>query len=264
VPSVCPNCGHENLLRLGVGTQRLEEELAEKFPAARILRMDADSLGSRRSFLEKWRAITKGEVDILFGTQILAKGFDLAPVTLVGVISADHALFLPDFRSSERTFSVLTQVAGRAGRGDKPGEVIIQTYLPRHYSIVDALAQDYAVFAKRELPKRRAIRFPPYFRLISVLFQGKKRGGVSEHINRLGNLLRIFKNQMGLTGVSILGPATSPIEKIGDHYRYRILLRSEGMGDMQRLLRAALEKYHSLKLKGACRIVLDVDPQDML
>jgi len=264
VPSVCPQCGHENLLRLGVGTQRLEEELAEKFPAARILRMDADSLGSRKSFLEKWRAITKGEVDILFGTQILAKGFDLAPVTLVGVISADHALFLPDFRSSERTFSILTQVAGRAGRGDKPGEVIIQTYLPRHYSIVDALAQDYAVFAKRELAIRRAIRFPPYFRLISILFQGKKRGGVSEHINRFGNLLRIFGNQMRLTGVSILGPAPSPIEKLGDHYRYRILLRSEGMGDMQRLLRAALEKYHSLKLKGTCRIIIDVDPQDML
>ncbi|MCX6999511.1 MAG: primosomal protein N' [Candidatus Sumerlaeota bacterium] len=264
VPSVCPQCGHENLLRLGVGTQRLEEELAEKFPAARILRMDADSLGSRKSFLEKWRAITKGEVDILFGTQILAKGFDLAPVTLVGVISADHALFLPDFRSSERTFSILTQVAGRAGRGDKPGEVIIQTYLPRHYSIVDALAQDYAVFAKRELAIRRAIRFPPYFRLISVLFQGKKGGGVSEHINRFGNLLHIFGNQMRLTGVSILGPAPSPIEKLGDHYRYRLLLRSEGMGDMQRLLRAALEKYHSLKLKGACRIIIDVDPQDML
>jgi len=260
----CPYCGYENLMQLGIGTQRLEQELSEKFPAARILRMDSDSLGSRKVFLQKWKAITAGEVDILFGTQILAKGFDLAPVTLVGVISADHSLFLPDFRSAERTFSLLTQVAGRAGRGNIPGEVIIQTFLPKHYSIVDALSQDYNVFANRELKNRKALRFPPYFRLISVLFTGKNPKIVPERIRRFSNLLRVFRNQLRLKNVSVLGPASSPISKIGDQYRYRLLVRGEKMSQMRCLIQMGLDKYHSLKLKHPCRITIDVDPTDLL
>lgn len=263
-PEVCPSCGSDTIMRMGMGTQRIEEELEQKFPGARILRMDSDSLGSRRIFLEKWKAITSGEVDILFGTQILAKGFDLAPVTLVGVISADNSLFLPDFRSAERTFSLLTQVAGRAGRGDKPGEVIIQTFLPSHYSIVDALSQDYAIFAKRELPNRRAIRFPPFYRLISILFQGANAKLVAERAKRFGNIIRISKNQMQLNQITILGPAPSPIEKLGDNYRRRLLIRGDKTPPMQRLLRAALDQYHELKLQSGCRIIIDVDPQDLL
>jgi len=264
VPNACPYCGHEPLSLLGIGTQRLEEELQSKFPSARILRMDSDSLGSRKAFIETWKAITGGEVDILFGTQILAKGFDLAPVTLVGVISADHSLFLPDFRSAERTFALLTQVAGRSGRGDKPGEVIIQTYLPNHYSIVHALSQNYSVFAERELKNRKALRFPPYYKLISVLFSGKNQKMVSERIARFSNLMRVFRNQMRLTDLSVLGPASSPIGRIGDKYRYRLLLRGESIHPMQRLLHATLDKYHSLKLKGGFSIIIDVDPLDLL
>jgi primosomal protein N' (replication factor Y) len=264
VPNACPYCGHEPLSHLGIGTQRLEEELQSKFPSARILRMDSDSLGSRKAFIQTWKAITNGEVDILFGTQILAKGFDLAPVTLVGVISADHSLFLPDFRSAERTFALLTQVAGRAGRGDKLGEVIIQTYLPNHYSIVHAMSQDYSVFAERELKNRKALRFPPYHKLISVLFAGKNQKMVSERIIRFANLMRVFRNQMRLTDLSVLGPASSPIGRIGDKYRYRLLLRGESIHPMQRLLHATLDKYHSLKLKGPLSITIDVDPLDLL
>jgi len=264
VPSSCPYCGHEPISHLGIGTQRVEEELKSKFLSARILRMDSDSLGSRKTYIETWKAITSGEVDILFGTQILAKGFDLAPVTLVGVISADHSLFLPDFRSAERTFAILTQVAGRSGRGDKLGEVLIQTYLPNHYSIVDALSQDYSVFAERELKNRKALRFPPYYKLISVLFSGKNQKIVSERITRLANLMRVFRNQMRLNDVSVLGPAASPIGRIGDKYRYRFLLRGENIHSMQRLLRTALDKFHSLKLKGGFSIAIDVDPLDLL
>ena len=264
VPDVCPSCGSDAIMRMGIGTQHIEVELEQKFPCARILRMDSDSLGTRRVFLEKWKAITSGEVDILFGTQILAKGFDLAPVTLVGVISADNSLFLPDFRSAERTFSLLTQVAGRAGRGEKPGEVIIQTFLPRHYSIVDALSQNYAVFAKRELINRRAIRFPPFYRLISILFQGANAKIVAERAKRFGNIIRIAKNQMRLNQIAILGPAPSPIEKLGGNYRRRLLIRGDKTPPMQRLLRAALDQYHELKLQSGFRIVIDVDPQDLL
>jgi len=264
IPEECPHCGKKGLMALGIGTQRLEDELEAKFPGARILRLDSDTLGSRGAFLKKWKAITSGDVDILFGTQILAKGFDLAPVTLVGVISADNSLFLPDFRSAERTFSLLTQVSGRSGRGDKPGEVIIQTFLPKHYSIVDALAQDYAIFAKREFKNRKALRFPPFYRLLSVLFQGKDKNLTRERIRRFGNILRVLRNRLRLKSVSILGPAPSPIGKLGDRYRFRLLLRAEKTGDLKRILKAGMEKYHSLKLKGPCRITIDVDPQDLL
>ena len=263
VPEKCPECGNE-YMRLGIGTQRLEDELAEKFPDASIMRLDSDTLGSRKSFLEKWKAITKGDVDILFGTQILAKGFDLAPVTLVGVISADNSLFLPDFRSAERTFSLLTQVSGRAGRAHKPGEVIIQTYLPRHYSIVDALSQDYSIFAERELKNRRTLRFPPYFKLISILFSGKKPKIIKEHIKRFGNIMRLFRNRRYKRGVTVLGPAPSAIGKVGDRYRYRVLLRGQKISELHDLLELSFEKYHSLKLKGNCRISVDVDPQNLL
>jgi primosomal protein N' (replication factor Y) len=264
VPSVCPNCEYDSLVQMGTGTQRLEDELARKFPKARILRLDSDSLGTRTSFLQKWKAITRGEVDILFGTQILAKGFDLAPVTLVGVISADNSLFLPDFRSAERTFALLTQVAGRAGRGDKPGEVVIQTCLPNHYSIVDALSQDYSVFAERELKNRKALRFPPFYKLISVLFTGRNSKIVSERIQRFANILRIFRNQYRLNRITILGPAPSPISKIGDQFRWRLILRGEKPNDLRNLLKSALDKFHTLKLKGSFHISIDVDPHELL
>ncbi|MBN1901357.1 primosomal protein N' [Candidatus Sumerlaeota bacterium] len=264
VPTLCPNCESENLALIGTGTQRIEDELIKKFPTARILRLDSDSLGTRKSFLQKWKAITSGEVDILFGTQILAKGFDLAPVTLVGVISADHSLFLPDFRSAERTFALLTQVAGRSGRGDKPGEVVIQTFLPHHYSIADALSQNYSVFAERELKNRKALRFPPFYKLVSVLFTGKNPKLISERIQRFANILRILRNQYRLNQITILGPAPSPIAKIGDHFRFRLILRSEKNDEMRRLLKSSLDKFHSLKLKGAFHISIDVDPYELL
>jgi primosomal protein N' (replication factor Y) (superfamily II helicase) len=264
VPETCPNCKHENMMRLGMGTQRLEEELESIYPGARIMRLDSDTLGGRKTFIKKWNAITAGEVDILFGTQILAKGFDLEPVTLVGVISADNSLFLPDFRSAERTFSLLTQVAGRAGRGSRPGEVIIQTYLPKHYSIVDALTQNYSLFAEKELKNRKALRFPPYARLISILFSGKDQKLTAERIRRFGNLLRLFRTQFRKKQVTILGPAASPIGKLGDRYRYRIILRGEKTSEMRQIIKAALEKFNSLKLKKNIRISVDVDPQDLL
>lgn len=264
MPSICPNCEYDSLVQMGIGTQRLEDELAHKFPQARILRLDSDSLGTRKGFLQKWKAITGGEVDILFGTQILAKGFDLAPVTLVGVISADHSLFLPDFRSAERTFALLTQVAGRAGRGEKPGEVIIQTYLPNHYSIVDALSQNYSIFAERELKNRKALRFPPFYKLISVLFSGKNSKTVSERIQRFANILRILRNQYRFYRITILGPASSPISKIGDQFRWRLILRGEKSDELRNLLKSTLDKFHSLKLKGAFHISIDVDPYDLL
>ncbi|HPB30547.1 MAG TPA: primosomal protein N' [Candidatus Sumerlaeota bacterium] len=265
VPDKCPECDHAPLTRLGAGTQRLEEELEREFPEARIMRLDSDSMSSRCGFLDMWKAITAGEVDILLGTQILAKGFDLAPVTLVGVISADHSLFLPDFRSAERTFCLLVQVAGRAGRGERPGEVIIQTYLPRHKSIADALSQDYEIFAERELRNRKALRYPPYYRLVSILISGKENSVATERARRLAQILRGCRDILGLkSGTWVLGPAPSAISRLNGLYRHRILIRGVKYGEIRRLLDAGLAKFHEHQLKGSLRLVVDVDPQDLL
>jgi primosomal protein N' (replication factor Y) (superfamily II helicase) len=209
-PEKCPKCGAAEIKALGLGTQKVEESLAEAFPNARTVRIDVDSMKGRRSFIEAWEKISKREIDIILGTQMVAKGFHLEHVTLVGVVSADFALFLPDFRSAERTFNLLTQVAGRAGRGDIAGEVIVQTYMPHHYAIDLAARLEADAFYERELHIRKMLRFPPMARLIGVLASGEDAQAVRDQISRLANMLKTLARRPSSAEVSVLGPAPHP------------------------------------------------------
>jgi primosomal protein N' (replication factor Y) len=249
---------------IGMGTERVEEELRRFFPSARVLRVDLDTMKSRGAILDTWRAIAHGEADIILGTQMIAKGFHLENVTLVGVVSADFSLFLPDFRSAERTFSLLTQVAGRAGRSPKGGEVVIQTYVPQHYGIVKATEQDFVAFAEKELHIRKILRFPPYYRLLSVTFSGAQHDLTRNLATKFGYILQ-SSIKGGVSGeVSVLGPAPAPIARIKGRYRWRLLLRGNDQKTMRAMLLQALARYEKLKLSSRVKIVLDMDPLDLL
>lgn len=263
-PLECPECGAPDPAPLGAGTQRIEEEIQRIFPAARVLRVDFDSAGGG-GFLQIWDRIEEGDYDILLGTQMIAKGLHLEKVTLVGVISVDHALFLPDFRAAERTFALITQVSGRAGRMERRGEVYLQTFMPNHYAIQRAVAHDAEGFHQRELHMREVLRFPPFQRLLMIRFSSRDSEKIVERANRLARLLRDSAEAgNAYRSVSIFGPVPSAIAKVKDDYRWQILLRSPSPALMRKLLLGALEVYEKDKGGGKVNITLDMDPMDML
>ena len=180
-PELCDDCGHAGMHDLGAGTERVESAVRQLFPEAIIARMDGDTMAERGAHERVLSAFRKQQIDVLIGTQMIAKGLDFPDVTLVGVISADTGLFLPDFRAAERTFQLLYQVAGRAGRGEKPGTVVFQTLCPDNYAVAAAAAIDYEAFVQRELAFRRATRYPPYARLIRVLFEARRLAEAEGH-----------------------------------------------------------------------------------
>ncbi len=236
VPGTCPQCGSKRIKFLGVGTQKLEEEAKAAFPGARLLRWDSDTTGRRdshRIILEKFK---NHEADILIGTQMITKGLDLPRVTLVGVISSDTALNLPDFRSGERTFQLLTQVAGRAGRGPLGGEVIIQTYSPDHYAIRAAARHDYQGLYNQEIEYRRQLRYPPFSQLASMVFSHRNDNACKKEAERIKKLLNSVINARGIPGMSIIGPAPAFIHRLRGRYRWQIVVRgsklSEFLGDI--------------------------------
>jgi primosomal protein N' (replication factor Y) len=264
-PTQCPACQAPDPAPLGAGTQRIEEEMAALFPEARILRVDFDTAGGKHGFLGIWDQIERGDYDILLGTQMISKGLHLEHVTLVGVISADHSLFLPDFRSAERTFDQLTQVAGRAGRMQRAGEVILQTFIPHHYAIQRAVAHDAEGFYKQELHMREMLHFPPFHRLLLARFSGVDAARVRERAGRLAALLRdkaVRRNTW--RGVSVYGPVPCPIARIKDHTRWQVLLRGQTPSLMRGLLMAALEEYEKDKKRAGVTVTLDMDPMDLL
>ena len=264
-PTQCPACQAPDPAPLGAGTQRIEEEMAALFPEARILRVDFDTAGGKHGFLGIWDQIERGDYDILLGTQMISKGLHLEHVTLVGVISADHSLFLPDFRSAERTFDQLTQVAGRAGRMQRAGEVILQTFIPHHYAIQRAVAHDAEGFYKQELHMREMLHFPPFHRLLLARFSGVDPARVRERAGRLAALLRdkaVRRNTW--RGVSVYGPVPCPIARIKDHTRWQVLLRGQTPSLMRGLLMAALEEYERDKKRAGVTVTLDMDPMDLL
>jgi primosomal protein N' (replication factor Y) len=264
MPKACPKCEAPEIYALGLGTQKVEELLGEAFPGARVIRIDVDSMKGRRSFIEVWERISRGEVDIILGTQMIAKGLHLENVTLVGVVSADFALFMPDFRCAERTFQLLTQVAGRAGRGETPGEVIVQSFIPHHYAIEHASRLDEAGFYERELRIRKNLRFPPIYRLIGVLVSGKKLEVVRDQGTRLGNMMKSLARRPGFDNVSVLGPAPAPISRLDDRHRWRILLRGPSPREIHELLRDALAAFDRVHEKGKISLAIDVDPVDLM
>lgn len=253
----CPKCG-ESLRGLGIGTQKVEEELRRIIPEAKAARMDRDTVAGKKSLLALYGKLERGEIDVLIGTQMVAKGHDLPGVTLVGVISADMALGIPDFRSGERTFQLVTQVAGRAGRGDTPGKVIVQTYNPEHPSIEHAVRQDGRGFLDEELKLREELGYPPYSRLVNVRFTGRIERETRDASERAGETARKLVTKLKPGALQILGPSPCPVSKIRNRYRFQMLLKSTNAG----LLRSFTKKLRKLmsNVTGDVRVSVDVDP----
>jgi primosomal protein N' (replication factor Y) len=254
VPSHCPKCNSEHLFFLGAGSQQGEERLQELFPSARIGRMDRDTVRTRGDMERILQRLHSGEINLLVGTQMIAKGHDIHGVTLVGVVGADFALGLPDFRAAERVFQLLTQVSGRAGRGDKPGRVLVQTYQPDHYVNQFARKHDYTGFAAREMYFRRAMRYPPLTALANVLIHSEQLEEVLAISTQLGKWLAANRPET----VRVLGPAPAPIPRIKRIYRYHLLLKSERRDALSALLRSMLAHAESTGLPRR-NITVDVD-----
>jgi len=252
-PVDCPSCKKLKLHLFGIGTQRIERELQMMLPFARVLRMDHDTGKKRHAPEQMVQAFLRGEADILVGTQMIAKGFDFPRVTLVGVVDADVSLHLPDFRSAERTFQLITQVAGRAGRGDRPGKVVVQTHYADHYALQAASRHDYEGFYKEETANRQMLNYPPACRLVRVLIRATKEAKALAAAEALVDPL-----QKAAPEIEILGPAPSPHPRLRSQFRYHLLLKGSDAA-----LQPALRYLRSWKPRQAFAVI-DVDPQDML
>jgi len=260
-PNVCPKCNGIQLTYRGTGTQRVEEEIHHHFPAARVVRMDWDTTRRKGAHDRILRDFRDGEYDILLGTQMVAKGLDFPRVTLVGVISADTTLQLPDFRSSERTFQLLTQVAGRSGRKGKQGEVIIQTYSPENHSIVFARQHDYLRFFAREVHDRQELGYPPFSRIIAIEFKGP-------HENEVKKTAVHFANEFGpSTYYQVLGPSPAPIAKLKGEYRFHIIFKYDRQKDpngerIRSEIWKVMDRFRHFR-RSRVQIIIDVDPMDL-
>ena len=254
---ICPACGAENLRAMGLGTERVAEALHERFPGARIGRLDRDTARGNK-LQEILEATANGHIDVLVGTQMVTKGHDFPGVTLVGVINADHALHLPDFRASERTFQLLSQVAGRAGRGGAPGRVIIQTYNPEHHAIAFAKTHDYQGFFAAEMRFRKELGYPPTGHLVALRIEGPDESQVIAAATALGKMCAAASQS-----VSVLGPAEAPIGRIRGRARWQILLKGDQRKQVHGVAKAA-QIYKQTDKPAGVRVLIDVDPQSML
>jgi primosomal protein N' (replication factor Y) (superfamily II helicase) len=263
-PKLCPACGSDDLSFKGVGTEQVERAVEEAFPSARIARMDVDTTAGKWAHHTILGRVERGEVDILLGTQMIAKGLDFANVTLVGVINADTGINLPDFRATERTFQLLTQVAGRAGRGPKGGEVFIQTALPNHYAIESALEHDFVGFAERELETRREPSYPPFSRLVNVVVSGMDERATQDAAVAAADWVSGLLAARRVRGVELIGPAPCPIDRIRARWRWHFILRSPSSKVLGKVARYFYEKYHVPANKADLRLALDRDPVQLL
>src|ERR1700690_981625 len=254
VPKTCAACGSEYVFFLGTGSEKLEELLHGLFPQARIARLDRDTVRNHADFERALNALDAGELDLLVGTQMIAKGHDIHGVTLVGVVGADMALGLPDFRAAERTFQLLTQVAGRAGRGEIPGKVVLQTYFPDHYAVQYAAHHDFAGFYEKELRFRSWMHYPPYSSLANVLVRSNKLGDALKWSGTIGRWFEKTRHE----GVRVLGPAAAPIERLKRDYRYHFILKSPSRQKLNATLRAMLAHADTEKIPRT-NMIVDVD-----
>ena len=258
VPENCPKCESEHIHFLGMGSEKVEEELHQQFPTARVARLDRDTVGGKHHYETILQGFREKDFDILVGTQMIAKGHDIPNVTLVGVVSADTGLGLPDFRAAERTFQLITQVAGRAGRGTLPGVVLVQTVNPEHYAVRLAAAQDYGTFYEKELQFRRSMHYPPFTAMANLLVRSEKQedalrmaGEMEQHLGPAPEKIRI------------MGPAEAPVPRLKSEYRYQFLIKSGSRKLLNELLRRAQEFSREQKW-GATALVIDVDPITLL
>jgi primosomal protein N' (replication factor Y) len=259
-PNKCPNCESEHIRQVGTGTQRVEELLQEAFQEARIIRMDVDTTtrkGAHEKLLDDFGA---GKGDILLGTQMIAKGLDFPNITLVGVLNADTMLNLPDFRASERTYQLLTQVSGRAGRHEKEGQVIIQTYNPEHYAIKDVQANDYTAFFNKEMNYRKMGKYPPYFFLINFTIAHKEMKKVMEASKHIHKILLQHLTDKAL----VLGPSPAALSRINNEYRFQILVKYKSEPALHEALKYLDDYYHDQYLKEKLSLKIDINPQMMM
>ena len=259
VPKACGECGSEYVYFLGTGSEKLEELLQGMFPQARIARLDRDTVRGKEDFERALSALNQGELDLLVGTQMIAKGHDVHGVTLVGVVGADIALGLPDFRAAERTFQLLTQVAGRAGRGQTPGKVVLQTYFPDHYAVQYAAQHDFTGFYDKELRFRSWMHYPPYSALANVLIRSDKLDEALQWSGILGKWFEKTRHE----GIRVLGPAAAPILRLKRDYRYHFVLKAESRERLNATLRALQQKLTEQKIPPR-NVVVDVDALSLL
>jgi len=255
VPKECPKCASEHVYFFGAGAEQLEEKLHEKFPGAKVARLDRDAVRTKGAFQQVLSDFASGKIDVLVGTQMVAKGHDFQRVTLVGVVSADSQLSLPDFRAAERTFQLLTQVAGRAGRGALPGEVLVETFYPEHYAIQLAARQDYLAFFERELQFRRLLHYPPFTALASILVRDTK----IENAIRWSRQLSAFLAPQESRGVKVLGPAAAPLARLKREFRFQFLLKAPKRAQLTRVL-SELLAFSEQKEIPERAVLVDVDP----
>jgi primosomal protein N' (replication factor Y) len=259
----CVRCHGATLKQRGMGTQQVERLLVERFPAVRVARMDVDTTSGKWAHADILDRVGRGEVDVLLGTQMIAKGLDFPNVTLVGVIDADVGINLPDFRASERCFQLLSQVAGRAGRGPKGGRVIIQTRLPLHHAVRCAVVHDFLGFVDEELGGRDQPPYPPVVRLANNVFSGTNEAAVAEFAQRATDWLRRLVGGHSRNAVTLVGPAPCAVDRIKTRWRWHVLLKSTSAGELTRVGRYFLERYPVPKTAGL-RVAVDRDPVSLL
>jgi primosomal protein N' (replication factor Y) len=258
-PSSCPECKSAYIYYVGEGTERLESDLCELFPDARIGRLDRDTMKHVRDFQRVLGGFRDGHIDILVGTQMIAKGHDFPLVTLVGVLAADAALSLPDFRAAERTFQLLTQVAGRSGRGERPGEVLIQSYFPDHYTFQLACTQRFEEFYARESRYRKAMFYPPFAALAAIVVLDRQQEKAAEMAREVGRFIETVRTD----SIRVLGPAPAPLERIKRLHRFQLLIKASSRSALHRVLTALRDDLAEKKL-GGTRVHVDVDPVSLL
>jgi len=257
VPKACRKCAAPYLEHSGFGTEKVEQHLQQLFPQARVARVDRDSVRRKGALAALLSRFAAGEVDVLVGTQMIAKGHDFPRVTLVGVISADVGLGVADFRAGERTFQLLTQVAGRAGRGERVGDAVVQTLYPDHYSIQLACRQDYPAFFEREMAYRRGMRYPPLVALVNVIVRGRT---FVDAMRVAGDLVDALVPSTARGGFSILGPAPAPLVRLRGEHRVQFFLKGTHRAEMRNALKAVLAASPDVRR----RVTIDVDPLNVL
>ncbi len=256
-PRACPECGEPNVKFYGTGTERVVDEVAALLPGARIARMDSDTMTTRRSYTRTLRDFRRGEIDVLVGTQMIAKGLDFPNVTVVGVVAADISLNLPDFRAAERTFDLVSQVAGRTGRGPKGGTVIVQTYTPGHFGIEAAARHDYLGFARTETAQREELAYPPAGRLARIIIRSEDEKRAAAAAEKVLGAMR----EAAPEGTQILGGVPAPVSRVQGKYRFHIIVKAP---DWDALAAALAPARRLLKGSGLVQAVVDVDPLSML
>lgn len=262
--SACPECGGLKMKRLGIGTEKVEAAVKALFPQARVARMDRDAVRSRKYLLLLLKRLRNRDIDILIGTQMVTKGHDFPFITLVGILLADQSLHFPDFRAAERTYQIISQVAGRAGRGSQPGRVIVQTYTPKHFSVVSAIGGDDEGFYRKEIAYRKRLNYPPFSSMVQILVHSKDPVRAKSHAEEMGRCMKEGRTQAEIRQVLIMGPIQAFMARLANQHRWQLLLKSRNRKLLHDFLERMIEEHPSHFRPRQVGVVLDVDPVFMM